>query len=94
MKKQQYLDYVEKAITKGRDDYEAATQRWRENFDADFMFGYTSPGHISSQLHMEGLMFSITGDKDYAGKVKDGMILPIKLDEIFPEEIRTQRKEY
>ncbi len=68
MKKQQYLNYVKKAIVKGREDYDAATKRWRESFDADFMFGYTSPGHISSQLHMEGLIFSITGEKEYAEK--------------------------
>ncbi|MCK5757459.1 MAG: hypothetical protein KAH14_00080 [Clostridiales bacterium] len=94
MKKQQYLDYVKKAIVKGREDYEGATKRWRESFDADFMFGYTSPGHISSQLHMEGLIFNITGEKEYANKVKDGLLLPIKLAEIFPEEIRVQRNEY
>lgn len=94
MKKEQYLDYVKNAIANGRENYETATQRWRDAFDADFMFGYTSPGHISSQLHMEGLMFGITGDMDYASKVKDGLLLPIKLAEIFPEEIRIQRKEY
>jgi len=94
MKKKQYLEYIKKAIDSGRENYDAATEKWRETFDADFMFGYTSPGHISSQLHMEGLMFSLTGEKNYAGKIKDGLLLPIKLAEIFPEEIRIQRKEY
>ena len=42
MLKQQYLDYVKKAVEVGRADYDAATKRWRESFDADFMFGYTS----------------------------------------------------
>lgn len=94
MKKQQYLDYIEKAIAVGRESYEEATKKWRESFDADFMFGYTSPGHISNQLHMEGLMFSLTKDMKYAQNVKEGLLLPIKLAEIFPEEIRVQRREY
>ncbi len=66
MKKQQYLDYIKKAVKKGRENYDTATRKWRDNFDADFMFGYTSPGHISSQLHMEGLLFSLTGEEEYA----------------------------
>ncbi len=94
MKKQQYLNYIQKAVIKGRKDYDAATERWRENFDADYMFGYTSPGHISSQLHMEGLLYRISGENEYAQNVKEGIMLPIKLAEIFPEEIRLKRAEY
>jgi hypothetical protein len=94
MKKADYLAYVTKAAKNGRDTYDQSIETWKENFDADFMFGYSSPGNISSQIHMEGIMYSLTGDEEKAAFIRKGLLQPMELAAIFPEEIRKQRKEY
>ena len=94
MKKSDYLAYITKAVVKGRETYDESIKTWKENFDADFMFGYSSPGIIASQIHMEGLIFSLTDNKENAEFIKKGLLQPMELAKIFPEEIRKQRKEY
>ncbi|MFO7611310.1 MAG: hypothetical protein R6W99_02325 [Clostridia bacterium] len=94
MKRKDYLEYVEKAVVAGRKTYEESIESWKTNFDADYMFGYTSPGIIASQIHMEGLLYSLKGNRDHAEFIRDGLRLPMELAAIFPEEIRLQRKEY
>ena len=94
MKKTDYLAYITKAAKKGRETYQKSIDTWRENFDADYMFGYSSPGIISSQIHMEAVLYQLTGKSEHAGFIKEGLTLPMELAKIFPEEIRKQRKEY
>ena len=94
MKKTDYLAYVTKALKKGRETYEQSIQTWKDNFDPEYMFGYTSPGIISSQIHMESVLYDLTNDKANAEMIKRGLLEPIELAEIFPENIRKQRKEY
>ncbi len=94
MKKADYLAYVTKAAKVGRETYEQSIETWKNNFDADFMFGYSSPGNISSQIHMEGLLYNLTGEVEKAEFIRNGLLQPMELAAIFPEEIRKQRKEY
>ena len=94
MKRADYLDYVVKAAAAGRETYDESIETWKKNFDADFMFGYSSPGIISSQIHMEGVLYSLTGDREKVEFIKKGLLEPMELAKIFPEEIRKQRKEY
>ncbi|MFO7637380.1 MAG: hypothetical protein R6W96_08725 [Clostridia bacterium] len=94
MKKRDYLDYLEKASAAGRKTYDTQIRQWQDDFDPMFMFGYNSPGIIASQIHMEGLLFKLTGNKDHARFVRKGLLQVLELSSIFPEKIRLERVEY
>lgn len=94
MKKKDYLSYMQKAVKEGRETYEDSIEKWKENFDVDYMFGYTSPGNIASQIHMEAVLYSINGGDEHLEFIKRGLVEPLELSSIFPEEVRVQRKEY
>ncbi len=94
MKKSEYLNYIKEAISIGRNNYDEGIKKWQDNFDADFMFGYTSPGNISSQIHIESIEYRLTGDKETAKAIRKYLLQPMELCSIFPEEVRKKRLEY
>ena len=94
MKKQDYLSYIEKAIVIGRDSYDEGIKKWQEQFDSDYMFGYTSPGIIACQIHIESIKYRIEKDINVAKNIRKYLLHPLELCSIFPEEIRKSRIEY
>jgi len=94
MIKKDYLNYIEKAIVIGQDTYDEGIQKWKDTFDADFMFGYTSPGNISNQIHMESIKYELTKDQSIAKSIRRYLLQPMELCSIFPEEVRKERVEY
>jgi len=94
MKKQDYLSYIQKAIILGRDNYDEGIKKWQEAFDVDYMFGYTSPGNIASQIHCESIEYMVNEDIETAKAIRKYLLHPIKLCSIFPEEVRKERIEY
>lgn len=94
MTKQNYLDYIRQAVGEGRRSYEEQIRKWKESFDPFFMFGYCSPGIIPAQIHMEGLLFKLTGNLEHAKRVKEGLLEVLDLTSIFPEEVRREKVEY
>ncbi|MBN2852035.1 MAG: heparinase II/III family protein [Clostridia bacterium] len=94
MKKEYYLNYVKQSSLIGSETYDEAIVKWKEQFDADFMFGYTSPGNISNQIHLESIEYRISKDRKKAESIRYYLLQPMELCSIFPEEVRKQRIEY
>ena len=60
IKKQEYLDYIKKAVEYGRAHYNQNIKKWEESFAPNHFFGYNSPSHVPLQAHIEGFMYSLT----------------------------------
>lgn len=75
MNKSVYLDYVRKALDYGRSIYSESVEKWRSAYNPKQFFGmYSPPGIIPVQVHMEGFMYHITGDMNYAQQAKSYLL--------------------
>ncbi|NLC68388.1 MAG: hypothetical protein GX754_06310, partial [Clostridiaceae bacterium] len=60
----------------------------------DHVFGYISPANIPLQAHIEGFMYFLTGEKEYAIEVRKCLLEVERLKEIYPREKIRQHPEY
>ncbi|NSW90706.1 MAG: heparinase II/III family protein [Firmicutes bacterium] len=92
--KKQYLNYIEKAVEQGRTRYNEDLEKWKNNFDPNYVFGYCSPAHIPIQAHIEGFMYSLNGKEEHAIWAKKCLLEVEGLKKIYPEEKIKQHPEY
>ena len=92
--KKRYLDYIEKAVEHGRARYNANIENWKNSFNPNHVFGYCSPAHIPIQAHIEGFMYSLSGEEEHAIEAKKCLLDVEGLKKTYPEEKLNQHPEY
>ncbi|HHY23861.1 MAG TPA: hypothetical protein GX527_06425 [Clostridiaceae bacterium] len=94
IKKQEYLDYIKKAVEYGRAHYNQNIKKWEESFDPNHFFGYNSPSHVPLQAHIEGFMYSLTEKEEYAVWAKKCLLDVESFKKLYPEEKIKHHPEY
>ena len=92
--KEQYISYIKKAVMYGREKYDANIKNWENNFDPNNVFGYSSPAHIPLQAHIEGFMYWLCGDDEYAVEAKKCLLDVEKFKKYYPDEMIKKHPEY
>lgn len=92
--KKQYLDYIKKAVLSGRANYQNSIETWKRNFDPHHVFGFSGPGNIPVQAHIEGFMFNVTGEIEYALWAKKCLLDVEQFIELYPKEKIGEHPEY
>lgn len=95
VKKQSYLDYIQKAAALGRETLDANIERWKERQKPDSFFGlYSGPEHLSLQAQLEGLLYSTTGDLDHAYESRRCLLKVGEFRQAFDKSQRPSHPEY
>ncbi|MFK7697576.1 hypothetical protein [Paenibacillus sp. HJGM_3] len=95
MSRAAYLAYIEKAVANGRETFGEHMSNWKQAYKPDQFLGmYTAPGIIPVQVQLEGFMYSITGNLDYAEHAKRLLLEADTYTSIVPEEHRRRHPEY
>lgn len=87
MSKAQYLAYIEKAVMYGRETYYEHIENWKKGYNPNQFFGmYSAPGILAVQVQIEGFMYHVTGNLEYAQKAKEWLLEADTYLSIVPEE--------
>ncbi len=90
----EYLAYTTAAAEDGWNDLEASRERWRDNLNLEYVFGYSPPG---SDLYLAGLsanLFEITGDEKYLDRAKELLLYYGNYRDAYPADFHLTKAEY
>ncbi len=95
MSKSKYLAYIKEALIHGRETYSESINNWKQAYKPDQFLGmYTAPGIIPVQVQLEGFMYHVTGDLDYACRAKEVLLEADTYLSIVPAEHLQRHPEY
>ncbi|MBU1475493.1 MAG: hypothetical protein KJ768_11595 [Acidobacteria bacterium] len=90
----EYLEYARKSADYYWDNYDAVITRWREGFDADYVFGYRPPGGLLEMSVIYATLYEKEGIKEYADRAKQVLLTYGNFREMYPEYAIRRRVDY
>ncbi len=91
---EEYLTYATAAAEDGWSNLEASRERWHNNLNLEYVFGYSPPG---SDLYLAGLstnLFEITGDEKYLDRAKELLLYYGNYRDAYPADFHLTKAEY
>ncbi|MFV1981230.1 MAG: hypothetical protein ACC655_08770, partial [Rhodothermia bacterium] len=90
----EYLTYITAAAEDGWDDLEASRERWRENTNLDYVFGYSPPSNDLYLAALSANLFEITGEGKYLGRAKELLLYFGNYRDAYPPDFNLTKAEY
>ena len=92
--KQEYMAYITAASEYGWNDLEASRERWRNNIDLKYVFGYNPPGNDIYLAALSANLYEITKESKYLDRAKELLLYYGKYRDAYPSDFHKTRAEY
>lgn len=92
--KQEYMSYITTTAEDAWNDLEASRERWRENIDLEYVFGYNPPGNDIYLAALSANLYEITQEREYLDRAKALLLYYGKYRDDYPPDFHKTRAEY
>lgn len=92
--KQEYMAYITATAEYGWNDLEASRERWRENIDLEYVFGYNPPGNDIYLAALSANLYEITNERKHLDRAKELLLYYGKYRDAYPPDFHKTRAEY
>jgi hypothetical protein len=92
--KDKYLAYAMAAADEAWSGLDAYHEKWRQNIDVQYVFGYNPPGNDLYLAALYANLFELKGDTSYLERARDLLVPYGRYREAYPAEYAKTRSEY
>lgn len=92
--KKEYRTYITEAAEYGWNNLDASREKWRENIDLDYVFGYNPPANDIYLAALSVNLYEITQEKKYLDRTKELLLYYGKYRDAYPPDFYKTRPEY